>query len=1285
MIRENVELLIDEIGRQLKRGQASLMVGAGFSRNADTASPTTPLPPTWDELKNVFVDRLYETFPEQYRKDMINSKTVLQLAQEYDRLFERAGLNLLLRDLIRDADIFPGDIHKSLLQLPWRDVFTTNYDTLLERASNHVVEQKYSPVYCCDDLALSEPPRIIKLHGSIKSEATHLILTEEDYRRYPSDYAPFVNTVQQAIMETTLCLVGFSGTDPNFLKWIGWVRDNLKDSMPPIYLIGKLNISDSEYRVLTKYKINPVDLSVFGNQKNHKELLDIFISRIRPPSPMKWDLSTAPLHPSQQALQNSDVRKKEISNLRIKWKKQREQYYNWLVTPYKYRKELVARTEYWYCIPKWCLELPTPEDLQLLYEYNWRMEHCLMPIINSDVEHYTKILERHNPLNINAPDFFSKGASTISGEVNRATQCDMWIQLMFAVLRWLREENKEKDFKRYEKILQLTVDYYPEYLERLYYERALFAISLPDVKMLIQVMADWKKHLSAPEWALKYAAITAELENAEEAAELLKKTLPTIRQSIPRDNIKSNFYCLSLEGIVLTALIAYEQGKDLFERRNKKGDDESDKNRKMGQKSLAHVDIIGGKDRIFSATDTNKPPQPQPEGLKDNYRQRLTDLRAIYCDPNEELDIFRLSVSHISQLGSGEVEKRHFDITTKSSHITFGWDKNIISGYQFLRYLEMTGIPLCINHVTFVGNILTDAAKRVAPHSPFLAFAAFNRVGTTNQADYEFFFSQNIVYRLSQDEADNLLGRYVNAVQWLINNSCDKINAMMGNFYNNTLKKLLEAISRLVVKASPATLQVVFDLVMQFYDCGIQRIIVNDPLRNCVKRLFESMPDNMLCDNIEKILQIPVPNNEADARFFVNPFDYVDKSKRLEKKVNAKITTVLDVWLDRLNTDDNWLRGIALKVLFVSDELGLMTNKQRKAFAKEFFSKPDGEGLPAGTNFYPWVFLKVARFSEPAKDIEEKLLKRYKDFKFEFDCSGSWGRPSDYCFEMNCYSMLLNMSVTRGTSEYRLSYTSDDAWEIFKHIKSAVENLWKHINGLAENEKSGAKKNVRNNLLHIDRIVGEIVIPAINNQRRKFLQVKQFIQNAEKLQPFPSSQVALLRQDDDFPKELAQAFILAISTSDRDIFNLHSWAMLNAYIRANQNDGPMVPTNIFYSLVTAVGMRSDDIFRLACQTITAILDFYDMNQQECDLLLQYLDILEKETLFSTQDSRFPYDSRYDYRIAAGGLAARVYKKFHDLDPNSIPQVLQNWNSICHSATEFPSLRNKWEGIIDNAK
>ena len=103
----------------------------------------------------------------------------------------------------------------------------------------------YNTVVDKDQIPLASRPRIVKLHGSLPAQFP-LIFTEEDYRTYPTEFAPFVNTVQRAMMETVFCLIGFSGNDPNFLHWSGWVRDNLGASAPKIYLAGWLDLSTSQ-------------------------------------------------------------------------------------------------------------------------------------------------------------------------------------------------------------------------------------------------------------------------------------------------------------------------------------------------------------------------------------------------------------------------------------------------------------------------------------------------------------------------------------------------------------------------------------------------------------------------------------------------------------------------------------------------------------------------------------------------------------------------------------------------------------------------------------------------------------------------------------------------------------------------------------------------------------------------------------------------------------------------------------------------------------------------------
>jgi hypothetical protein len=274
-------------------GGASLMIGAGFSKNAEGIGNRNT-PPDWSELAEAMYDELYPKPSEsaeiskweQQRIIKTSGKNTLRLAEEYIAFFDRNKMNSLIEKNVADEMFIPGELHKRLLRLNWTDIFTTNYDTLLERTREDIFPDKdYKIVLSQDNLPGSGggTARIIKLHGSIPAVRPYVI-SEEDFRCYPRISAAFVNTVQQALIETTLCMVGFSGDDPNFLSWHGWIQDNLGDNCPQIYLIGLFNdMNESEKDIFRKRKIALVDLTdlLDGSEKDrYGEAYSKFINLI---------------------------------------------------------------------------------------------------------------------------------------------------------------------------------------------------------------------------------------------------------------------------------------------------------------------------------------------------------------------------------------------------------------------------------------------------------------------------------------------------------------------------------------------------------------------------------------------------------------------------------------------------------------------------------------------------------------------------------------------------------------------------------------------------------------------------------------------------------------------------------------------------------------------------------------------------------------------------------------------------------------------------------------------
>jgi hypothetical protein len=139
----------------------------------------------------------------------------------------------------------------------------------------------------------------VKLHGTLGTVRPY-ILTESHFRTYPSRFAPFVNTVRQAIMENVMCLIGFSGDDPNFLEWSGWVRDQMGEQAPLIYLVSLGSIRSSQRAVLERRRVVPIDLSLVFPEATHDRAarsLEWFLINLeagQPPNPGEWPHMSTP-------------------------------------------------------------------------------------------------------------------------------------------------------------------------------------------------------------------------------------------------------------------------------------------------------------------------------------------------------------------------------------------------------------------------------------------------------------------------------------------------------------------------------------------------------------------------------------------------------------------------------------------------------------------------------------------------------------------------------------------------------------------------------------------------------------------------------------------------------------------------------------------------------------------------------------------------------------------------------------------------------------------------------
>ncbi|WP_168341174.1 SIR2 family NAD-dependent protein deacylase [Rhizobium laguerreae] len=445
----------------------------------------------------------------------------MKLAEEYRAALGETALDAMIRRLVTDDQWLPSELHSQLLSLPWADVLTTNWDTLLERTSLDDPDRSYDVVRTVSDIARTRAPRIVKLHGSLPSHKP-FIFTAEDFRTYPRRFSAFINLAQQVLLENELCLVGFSGDDPNFLQWAGWVRDQLGENARRIRLVGDLRLSSSQRQVLEQRNIYPIDLSplVVGLERDeaHQRATEIFINELwagEPKPAHSWNRTRLANEPPLNATPTEI-----IEQLVQSWTEDHKCYPGWVIAPAHHREFLDFETGVWSRHMRQAL--PQVNDrLRALacYELVWRYEVALQPldsflfdIVGSTLESGCGNLSKRQLVEV--ADFLAAQARHFQDEV----KCRKWLGYLAGL------GDPEADLRH-------------RYHEALIAKRELNFVKLAEI--LPDLNGD------DPVWKLRAASLYCDLQENELAARMIMDALGEIRGR--RSHHRSSIWLLSRE------------------------------------------------------------------------------------------------------------------------------------------------------------------------------------------------------------------------------------------------------------------------------------------------------------------------------------------------------------------------------------------------------------------------------------------------------------------------------------------------------------------------------------------------------------------------------------------------------------------------------------------------------------------------------------------------------------------------------------------------------------------
>ncbi len=530
-VSTSMMMKMKQIKRFVDGGKASVMVGAGFSKNAIMDDSTTMK--NWDELAVDFYSRLYLKKPEG---EDLSFKTPMRLASQIQTSFGRNELEKLIIDSLHDNCIAPSELHKSLLRIKWKDIFTTNYDTLLERT--HPEVDRYEIITNKETLLYKKSPRIIKLHGSFPN-VRPFIITEDDYRTYPIKYPEFVNTVRQSLIDGLLCLIGFSGDDPNFLNWLGWFRDIMGNQAAPVYMITyNKDFHISEVKLLNYRGIEPINFAEIKGISSIYEGLDFFLTYLEKKEKKSWNAKI------EYFLKTEEDTQKTIEKMCLI----RQTYPGWLALPTHYYTQFSDTDCYFPYLDRAITGLNKTNKLNFIYELDWRLSISLTP---KDIKWYKNTLSK-----IIKDKEYLKDKNNI----------DKLNTLKISLLSIYRQNLEKENYAEIDKEIDKDINQLSHNLLRKYnYERCLYYVSLLNYKEAEKILLKWNVSLSDYIGVLWKSVILSDLGKSDEVLYLLNSAYQNIISALLMDTSPFLLSC----SIAINNLINLYDHNSWYQRRDK--------------------------------------------------------------------------------------------------------------------------------------------------------------------------------------------------------------------------------------------------------------------------------------------------------------------------------------------------------------------------------------------------------------------------------------------------------------------------------------------------------------------------------------------------------------------------------------------------------------------------------------------------------------------------------------------------------------------------------------------
>ncbi len=1253
---------------QWPRSRAAVMVGSGFSRNAEPIPGANKEFPTWRQLAQAMFDQLNparrEDTPDRElrRKARFNAASPLRVASEYEAAFDEGRLESLLREQIPDGLHTPGALHHLLLQLPWADVFTTNYDTLLERTE--APGRTYNPVTKPGDLTTAFAPRIIKLHGSFPSQAP-FIATEEHYRTYPRKFAPFVNCVRQSLLENSLVLVGFSGDDPNFLEWTGWIRDELGGKHAPIYFVGPLSLTPPQRSLLQRRGITPIDLSpVFqevNTDKLHEASIEWFLESLRiarKPRPEEWpdtgnrkppgnnrvpplpDVDeTAPavtMNPPR-TLTHEDVRK-----ALTRWQFERQRYPGWIVAPQEVRSSLWDKTKFWvFPLIEFAKGWPAADRAVVFREINWRFETTMAPLFSELAQSFEAALDELYEASEQGQRPFP-----LSGFTNDASEvADAWCEVALALLRDAREDYDADRWNRMAIKVDRVISHRVSYSDRSRYEVALWALWNVDIRRAKNALAIWQPSSRSPLAQLRKAALLAELDEPGEAIVIAKSALLEITRALRTQG--QNIELLSLEG--------------------------------WGSYLLRGIEL---------ALNFLTYPETPPDMLR-----RWQELKAFDCDPWSHIRYFDEILSAVPPDQRTESLTRGFDPGEFTVSRKLGSDNigPLLPAFACVRLFEQAGVAIRLRGVT-PSAMLGNACRWIAPHAGFWSPALLIRAGRLDDLLKEDSLSRTRIAVMQPAFARRIYHWCFQILEREAASARGPIN--MGSGLESILQSLAQVLSRLAFHIGAADLGRAFGLACNLYKASVAQFQLNliQASDKWFERLFWAADRDALLEWLPSLIRLPLfsdtdlgPHAE---RAWPDPMRNFPggrfKANQTNTQAITEITKATGWLLARAESESGEGRRRAIERLTKLFPTKLMKVEQERQLGVLLWSQRNSAGLPDP----PGLVSNLLHLPAPESVDVRSIVKSYI---LGLPATGAVSRDANGAVTISIGGSAQPLLLEASRSSKPIIGSEEDQKTLIEWTAAESRQLYDNARDWWANDKVALSKpqslfmgfdSAKETAKGLGLFMARVVL-----QRTDWLGepdwagLLTWLQELREYGIFPTVALPYIMASQRVEPEVVAEAIATDISSDLDdavsaaALTIRHWAALSAAGLV-----PALPPALAMGLIERVVFRQKPAIAACIAHLAYLIRDYPrvIASGQASLVAASLAPWYQATMLTDFSGEFDEAERPELRAKVGSLAAALEAWFlkcapHDPTPSEITQ----WREWCKSA-RLPEIRQVFE-------